>query len=306
MSIFLLSHIFSLNSNPINLHNSEKPKKVALIQGDVPRESIFGYTERLEKRITRYIALSENAAKEKPDLIVWPEYTFPVDVMNEFPKKMRPVINEIRKTNAGFIIGSLLTGRTKEKRQYNSALIFKGDGALSGIYYARDPAPFNRNIRSKDVTEELYPDNMGITLCWEELNAEIFRDYARKGAKYFVSLSSNTDLDYSGFKRYTSFFSRARAAENMRYLARATQTGITQIIDPFGRVTRRLRPNCSTFLTGEIYGIDEKTFYSDYGDVFTKIFVIFVFLCAFIGTIGKRLKRYKAVGYEKHRKFHNG
>jgi len=293
MSIFLSSHIFSLNSNSANLHNSEKSKKVALIQGDVPRDSIFGYTERLEKRISRYIDLSVKAAKEKPDLIVWPEYTFPIDVMNKFPKKMRPVIDEIRKTNTDFIIGSLWTDQTKEKRHYNSALVFRGDGELGGIYYSQDPAPFNRNIRSKDTTEELYPDNMGITLCWEELNSAIFRDYVLKGAEYFVSLSSNTDLDHSWFKEYASFFSRARAAENMRYLARSTQTGITQIIDPFGKVVLRLPSNCSTFLIGELYGINEKTFYSKYGDVITKIFVILIFLRAFIGTIGKRLKRGK-------------
>jgi len=294
MSIFLSAHIFSLNSNFDSLHNSEKSKKVALIQGDVPRDSIFGYTERLEKRISRYVNLSAEAAKEKPDLIVWPEYTFPVDVVNEFPDKMRPVTDEIRRTKASFIVGSLLTDQTIEKRHYNGALVFSGDGKLNGIYYARNPAPFNRNIRVKDTTEEFYPDKMGITLCWEELNAAIFRDYVSNGAEYFVSLSSNTDLDHSWFKRYASFFSRARAAENMRYLARVTQTGITQIIDPFGKVVRRLPPNRSAFLIGEVYDIQKKTFYSVHGDVFTKAFVIFILLYVFIGTIGKKFQREKA------------
>ncbi len=294
MAIFLFAHVFSLTRGPGDLHNSKKPEKVALVQGDVPRNSIFGYTERLERRISRYINLSEEASKEKPNLIVWPEYTFPVDVMNEFPDKMRPVIDEIRRTKASFIIGSLLTDQTKEKHNYNSALVFNGDGTLSDVYYARDPAPFNRNIRFKHTSEELYPDNMGITLCWEELNEGIFRDYVSKGAEYFISLSSNTDLDHFWFKRYTSFFSRARAAENMRYLARVTQTGITQIIDPFGKVVRKLPSNCSTFLIGEVYGIQEKTFYSVYGDVFTKIFVIFILLYVFIGTSSKKLKREKA------------
>lgn len=295
MAIFLFSHIFSLTRDPGDLHNLKQNEKVALIQGDVPRDSIFGYTERLEKRILRYINLSEKAAKEKPDLIVWPEYTFPVDAMNGFPDKMRPVIDEIRRTKAKFIIGSLLTDQTKEKHNYNSALVFNNDGTLGGIYYARASAPFNRNIRLKRTSEELYPDKVGITLCWEELNARIFRDYVSKGAEYFISLSSNTDLDYFWFKRYTSFFSRARAAENMRYLARVTQTGITQIIDPFGKVIRRLPSNCSTFLIGEVHGIQEKTFYSVYGDIFTKIYIIFILLYVFIGTIGKRLKRKEAV-----------
>ena len=50
----------------------------------------------------------------------------------------------------------------------------------------------------------------------------------------FCRFSQNTDLDYSWFKRYTSYFVRARAAENFRYIARATQTGVTEIINPYG------------------------------------------------------------------------
>ncbi|MFH1798784.1 MAG: nitrilase-related carbon-nitrogen hydrolase [Candidatus Omnitrophota bacterium] len=288
------------------MHNSKTAKKIALIQGDVPRDSMFGYTERLENRISRYIGLSEKARELGAELIIWPEYTFPIDAMNEFPQKMEPVIDEIKKSKVYFVIGSLLTGRAKEKHRYNSALIFEKDGTLSDTYYSQDPAVFTRDICPKDNGGKLYLGNMGITLCWEELNEKIFRNYASRGAEFFISLSSNTDLDHSWFKRYASFFSRARAAESMRYLARATQTGITQIINPFGKVERKLPSNCSTFLTGEVYSISQKTFYSQHGDILTKIFVIFMILCVFcrdainrVSTKSQTLQN-KRCGYGEH------
>jgi len=291
LSIFLFSHIFSLTGDPAYLHNSEKAEKIALIQGDVPRGTMWGYTERLDRRISRYVGISEKVREKGVDLVVWPEFTFPIDVMNEFPKKMEPVIDEIKKAKAYFIIGSLLTDQTNnENYHYNSALVFGKNGTLADIYYSQEPTMFNKNICIKDNGEKLYLDNMGITLCWEELNAEIFRNYVSIGAEYFVSLSSNTDFDYSWFKRYVSFFSRARAAESMRYLARSTQTGITQIVNPFGKIVQKLPSNCSTFLVAEVYGIRKKTFYSCYGDIFTRVFVIFMIFCAFIEKIWKKFR----------------
>ncbi|MFH1394783.1 MAG: nitrilase-related carbon-nitrogen hydrolase [Candidatus Omnitrophota bacterium] len=288
LSIFLFSHIFSMIGDPVFLHNPKKAKKVALIQGDVPRGSIFGYKERLDKRIDRYIGLSEEVRGSEADLVVWPEFTFPIDVMKEFPKKMEPVIDEIKKTKAFFIIGSLLTEQDKEQHDYNSALVFGRDGELEDIYYSQEPTIFNENISSKDNHGKLYLDNMGITLCWEEIDEKIFREYVSNGAEYFVSLSSNTDLDYSWFKRYASFFSRARAAESMRYLARTTQTGITQIINPFGKIVQRLPSNCSTFLIAEAFSVRQITFYSRYGDIVTKILVIFMILCVFVEKLWKK------------------
>ena len=292
--VFLASHLYSITRGSDYLRVPGQSRKIALIQGDVPRGSIFGYTERLSERIDKYIKISEKAEKEEVDLIVWPEFTLPVDVMNRFPKKMKPIIKEIKKSRVEFVIGSMLTDPVNKEYKYNAALIFGGDGAVEDIYYSQEPAIFNRNIRSKANGGKLYLDKTGITLCWEEINERIFRDYVRDGAEYFVSLSSNTDLDYSWFKRYASFFSRARAAESMRYLARATQTGVTQIIDPFGRVIEKIPSGRPTFLVGRVARLSEKTFYSRHGDVFVKIFILFAVIIAVIVELKKIRNRLTA------------
>lgn len=285
LCIFLLSYVFSVTGNPAYLQNSIKIKKVALIQGDVPRASLFGYTEELQDRILRYIGVTDKTKGEHADIIVWPEYTLPVDVMDRFAERMEPIIDKIKNMKTDFIIGSLITDLTKENCHYNAALIFGKDGILKDVYYSQDPAMFNREIRSKDNKGKVYLDNAGITLCWEELNSKIYRDYVSNGAEYFISLSSNTDLDHSWFKKYASFFSRARASENMRYLARSTQTGYTQIIDPFGKILEKIPSNRADFLIGKIYSVSKRTFYSRYGDTVVKLLAAFFIFIMFIGRV---------------------
>ncbi|MGB3241648.1 MAG: nitrilase-related carbon-nitrogen hydrolase, partial [Candidatus Omnitrophota bacterium] len=291
LAVFLFSIVFSLTQNPDGLIDPGSSRKVALIQGDIPGKSWSGFKENLDDRIERYIDLSEKAGKEEVDLIVWPEYTLPVDLMNRFPAKMKPIISEIKKSGTVHVIGSMLTDKSDKDRNYNTALIFGRNGSVEDIYYSRDPAIFNRNVIPAKKGEKLFLGKTGITLCWEEINERVFRDYSKLGAEYFISMSSNTDLDYSWFKRYVSFFSRARAAENMRYLARASQTGVTQIIDPFGRIVKKVPPDRSTYLTGKVYGVSKKTFYSQFGDIITKIFVFSLIVIILIGEVNIRNRR---------------
>ena len=61
---------------------------------------------------------------------------------------------------------------------------------------------------------------------------------------------------------------RFRAVENHRFLVRAANTGISAIIDPFGRELARTELMEKRALVGDVRAISELTFYSRYGDVF--------------------------------------
>jgi apolipoprotein N-acyltransferase len=60
-----------------------------------------------------------------------------------------------------------------------------------------------------------------------------------------------------------------RAAENRRWVLRATNDGITVMIDPAGRVTERLLPFQQ--LAGDMHYryVQETTFYTRHGDWFS-------------------------------------
>jgi apolipoprotein N-acyltransferase len=69
-----------------------------------------------------------------------------------------------------------------------------------------------------------------------------------------------------------------RAIENHRWLVRATDTGITVAIDPFGRVVAQAPRNVRTSIDVPYSVVSGTTFYTRHGNWF-------VWLCAIISLI---------------------
>jgi apolipoprotein N-acyltransferase len=274
---FAGSFIFSAVKDPGYLSAAKKPVKVALIQGAIPSRTLFGYKDNVDKRIKRYVDLSSKV-DSAVDIVVWPEYAFPTDVIARFPDKAKPVFDQIKRSDKTFVIGSIRDDPVKKGVHYDSALVIGPDGNIAQTYYSPKPFVFSKNITAGQFDGKLYIDSAGIVICWEEFGAKIFRDYVNSGAEYFIALLSDVDLDHSWLKRYVTFFSRARAAENMRYLARSTQTGVTELISPFGKVIASIPADKAGYLAGDIYKVSSKTFYSVHGDILTRIFLVLMAL----------------------------
>jgi len=61
-----------------------------------------------------------------------------------------------------------------------------------------------------------------------------------------------------------------RAVENRRYMVRAANTGITAVVDPWGRILESTRLFDQTVLVRDVPLIAEKTFYTRRGDLFAQ------------------------------------
>jgi apolipoprotein N-acyltransferase len=61
---------------------------------------------------------------------------------------------------------------------------------------------------------------------------------------------------------------RLRAIENHRYLLRATNDGLTTLIDPYGRVLEQLPRYRQMVMPAHFNYETRQTFYSAHGDVF--------------------------------------
>ena len=57
-----------------------------------------------------------------------------------------------------------------------------------------------------------------------------------------------------------------RTIENRRYLVRAANTGISGIVDPYGRIIEKTDIFVPAILSGKVRWIDEQTFYTKTGD----------------------------------------
>jgi apolipoprotein N-acyltransferase len=61
-----------------------------------------------------------------------------------------------------------------------------------------------------------------------------------------------------------------RAVENRRYMVRAANTGITAVVDPWGRILEPTRLFDRTVLVRDVPFIAEKSLYTRYGDLFAR------------------------------------
>ncbi len=71
---------------------------------------------------------------------------------------------------------------------------------------------------------------------------------------------------------------RMRAIENHRWVLRATNTGVTSVIDPYGRVVLAAPRHILTSLRAGFNYEHDTTFYAAHGD-------LFAYLCALITTL---------------------
>ncbi len=71
---------------------------------------------------------------------------------------------------------------------------------------------------------------------------------------------------------------RMRAIENHRWILRATNTGVTAAINPYGRVTAAAPRHQRTSIRVHFGYENDLTFYARYGD-------LFAYACAFITTL---------------------
>jgi apolipoprotein N-acyltransferase len=80
---------------------------------------------------------------------------------------------------------------------------------------------------------------------------------------------------------------KVRAAEEGIPVARAANTGVSAIIDPYGRVVRSLGLNQQGVVDGSLPQALPMTLYGRFGDV---LFLLFLILTAFVGSI-RRIQR---------------
>jgi apolipoprotein N-acyltransferase len=81
---------------------------------------------------------------------------------------------------------------------------------------------------------------------------------------------------------------RLRAIENRRYLLRATNNGITALIDPYGRVEKRIARRRMAVLPVTFSYRSGQTFYTKHGDVFAWLCVALAVMMVLVAAILRR------------------
>jgi apolipoprotein N-acyltransferase len=129
---------------------------------------------------------------------------------------------------------------------------------------------------------------IGTPICYESIYGEFLTEFVRNGANFlFVVTNDGWWKDTPGYKQH-AMFSRIRAIENRRSIARSANTGISSLINQKGEVLDSRGWWVEDVIRGEIHANEKLTFYSRYGDYIGRI-SLFVTILILLHLISYRL-----------------
>ncbi len=249
---------------------------------DWTRQWIDDMHERLE-------ALSIHAALGMPSaapyLIVWPEIPAPMYYYED--PAFRAQVDDFARTANAYLLLNVVP-HTPSGAPLNSALLISPEGQPLGRYDKMNLVPFGEYVPSlfkalaakvsteagdfapghEQVVLPAGPHRIGAFVCYESVFPDFVRKFAAGGAGVLVNISNDGWYGTSAARYQHLKIVRMRAAENRRWILRATNDGITATIDPAGRVYENLPSYVTGAARTDYSYVEGVTFYSRYGDWF--------------------------------------
>ena len=241
--------------------------------------------DMLERRlITRSLETALAAGGSPPDFVVWPELPAPIYYETDAGLRGR-VAGLARAARASILFGSV--GYTRSGAPLNSAQMVSPEGNPIARYDKIYLVPFGEYVPPlfgfvNRITKEagdfvpgekivLFPaagHTLGAFICYESAVPRHVREFARKGGEVLVNLSNDGYFFRTAAREQHLKLVRMRAAENRRWILRATNNGITAVIDPAGRVLSVMPPFQDRAALVRFDYIGGQTFYTRVGDWF--------------------------------------
>ena len=124
-------------------------------------------------------------------------------------------------------------------------------------------------------------------ICYESIYGEFVAEYIRLGADFFAIISNDAWWGNTPGHRQLLSYTRLRAIENRRSIARSANTGISAFINEKGEYLKKLDYEVKGTILGQLPIIKRITFYTRYGDYLGRIGILLFLLYFFIAASGR-------------------
>lgn len=292
--------------------------RVGVVQGNIPQNEKW-LEENRQATIEKYLKLSQAAVSDHPQIIIWPETAFP-GLIQEMPQLMEDIRDFSRREKIPILIGVVSQVRDDF---YNSALLIMPDGDMSQRYDKLRLVPFGEFLPlrkqfpflaqfipiedfSFGKTAKVFwlPSKGGnlffsVPICFEDTISEVIRSFVQRGAHLIINITN--DAWFQDTKEPYMHLQNAvfRSIETRRSLVRCANTGISCLIDPYGRILRYVQnaQGKKTYIDGAaVFNAPletASTFYTKSGDIFTSLCFVCILWQGFAFRIADRRRREK-------------
>ena len=296
----------------VRAEESEDKIKVSLVQGNI--DPYKKWTPSfIDSNFVVYRRLTRQAGRENPDLVIWPETAAPCYLRHRFSNLGRV------KSQMDSMGIPLLTGAPdyewiarNDVKKYNGALLIHPDSWKIDRYYKMKLVPFSERVPFTRRIPFLYTlsskidPNVGdftpgdsikvfqfqkaaageevcfsTIICFESIFPYFVRRFVQKGAQFLIIITNDGWFGNTSGPYQHARIAVLRAIENRIWIGRCANTGISEFIDPLGRVRSMTTLNREAVLTGSLTLKKSQTVFVKWGYGFLFVIILtngFIFL----------------------------
>ncbi|MBM4300467.1 MAG: apolipoprotein N-acyltransferase [Deltaproteobacteria bacterium] len=294
--------------------------RTCLIQGNIPQDLKWENQYRT-MILEKYCRLTTQAAQaDRPALMVWPESAVPGAFLQD-SQATHSVLALAQSIRTHLLLGSAQRPKLGEPNwvlthRYNSVFLISPEGAITGYHHKIYLLPFAEYLPYREAWPwpqrlaahagdfipgqnytifELNGIKFGVAVCWENIFPDLVRQFVARGAEFIVNVTNEAWFEDTAAPHQFVMMSVFRAVENRVTVARAANTGISCVIDPWGRISGIVadRGKClfvEGFLTRTLPRRQQTSFYTRYGEVFSYLTMV-IFFSLLLLVIFKRVYR---------------
>jgi apolipoprotein N-acyltransferase len=264
--------------------------RLRLVQGNI-EQSLKWQEGRREQTFAHYLRLTASAGFERITHVVWPETAIDYRFETDYPvvrlegERLKQIA-AIIPPNGALLLGAI---RDEARRYYNSFHVVAPGGRVVATYDKHELVPFGEFVPMRPVLRRLgveklahgagdytagpgpatldVPNAPGVSplICYEAIFPG--RTDRRHRPGWLVNATNDAwfGLTSGPYQHFAS--ARLRAVEEGVPLVRAANTGITAVVDAYGRVQARMAIMSTGVLDAELPRATMRpTFYARLGD----------------------------------------
>lgn len=271
------------------VEENERVIKVGMIQPNILQEDKWA-KDKVVDNLHKLRLATRKLRDAAVDLVIWPEASFPFTLSTD-EKALDPRALGFDKEELSeypFVMFGVITERPDEQ-YYNSALLFDAKGVKRGQYHKAHLVPFGEYVpyervlffarklaepigkfRAGDSFEPLMNGEVkiGPLICYEDIFPEISRKLTAAGAHFLANITNDAWYGVSSAPYQHMALSVFRAVENRRYVLRSTNTGVSAVIAPSGKLDMVSGIFEEALIVAPVRLLEKKTIYTRLGDWF--------------------------------------
>lgn len=296
--------LFGIFTTSISYTQDDKTINVSLVQGNVKQEVRLNQ-ETVYKAIATYYDLSKDLIKKENEIIVWPESAIPVMLNSAID--LVSDLNTIAYENKSILITGIQRFNENTNEVFNSIVVLGEHKNLNLIktYDKRHLVPFGEFVPLENILRPLHKifnfpmssftkgsdnqkaftikDNKFIpAICYEAIFPELLTSLDNIDSNAILMVSNDAWFGLTRGPQEHLNIARMRSLELQKPMIRATNNGISVIIDKFGKIKDSIAINQESVLSTTVTTVKGQTIYSKFGNVPLYIISLLLFIFGYI------------------------